>query len=338
MARRPAAAIWMRPEQLREWAGNPRVNAHVVEQLAASIQRFGFGAPILARTKGREIIAGHTRWKAARLLGLAEVPVRLLDLSEAEAHALALADNRLGELADWDEDALARELRGLSLAEIDLHGLGWAEDDLAELLASEPQLPDAERAPFDAYYTPERHALACCRWLRDVAELMPENGIVEPSVGSGAWVKACRDVWPSVSVDRYDLNHQAPGLRLDLRPSEEAEVLDWMGGPRRSGWSLAIGNPPYRIAVPFLSATLGRARASAMLLRETITGSTDRLAWWREHPPAYVVKIAERPQWEGPGARDTADFADSVLVVWIHGQEDTRFRWLSVEELAPQAA
>lgn len=131
---RPAAAEWADPQTLVPWAGNPRLSADAVGPVADSIQRFGFGAPIVARLATREVIAGHTRLAAALALGLAEVPVRFLDVDEKGARALALADNRLGELASWDNDKLGAVLRELAEGDYDLAGLGFAESELAALL------------------------------------------------------------------------------------------------------------------------------------------------------------------------------------------------------------
>jgi len=132
-----AAAVWLATDTLSLWADNPRLNAgEPVRKVADSIKRFGFGAPIVARKANREIIAGHTRWLAAKQLGLSEVPVRLLDISERDAHVLALADNKLGEAAEW-APTLSELLSKLDTA--DTLVAGWTQADLdrlsAELLA-----------------------------------------------------------------------------------------------------------------------------------------------------------------------------------------------------------
>lgn len=120
------AAVWVHPKTLKPWAKNPRKNdGEPVNKVAESIKRFGFAAPIVARTATREIIAGHTRWKAAAKLNLDRVPVRFLDISEREAHLLALADNRLGELAEWDDSVLHEILAGYDVADILM--AGWDE-------------------------------------------------------------------------------------------------------------------------------------------------------------------------------------------------------------------
>ena len=124
-------AEWADPKTLVPWGKNPRKNSAAVKKVAESIQRFGFGAPIIARRDGREIIAGHTRRAAALSLGMERVPVRFLDVSEADAHKLAIADNKLGELSEWDDAALADVLGSFSLA--DCAALGFDAKSLEAL-------------------------------------------------------------------------------------------------------------------------------------------------------------------------------------------------------------
>lgn len=130
-----AAAIWVATEKLTPWVKNPRKNDATVDKLAAGIKEHGFGAPLLARKDNGEIIAGHTRLKAALRLGLKVVPVRYLDLDEIRAHSLALADNRIGEDSEWDREALARVLVELKDAEADLDATGFDEKEVEDLIA-----------------------------------------------------------------------------------------------------------------------------------------------------------------------------------------------------------
>lgn len=129
------AAEWVAVGKLTPWANNPRKNDPAVPGVMASIKRFGFGAPLLARRETGEIIAGHTRLKAASKLGMVEVPVRYLDLSAEEAHALALADNKLGEKAEWDEELLQGVLQELDAKNVEVDDLGFADNDLKRMLA-----------------------------------------------------------------------------------------------------------------------------------------------------------------------------------------------------------
>lgn len=104
------AAEWADLATLKPWAKNPRKNEQTIDRVVASIKQFGFGAPLLARKKTREIIAGHTRALAAEKLGMKRVPVRFLDLTEKQAHALAIADNKIPEYSQWDDHLLPEVL------------------------------------------------------------------------------------------------------------------------------------------------------------------------------------------------------------------------------------
>lgn len=109
-----------------------------IDRLAATIRKLGFNAPILVQ--GETIVAGHARLAAARRLGLIEVPVIPLDhLDEDLAKAARLADNRLGEFAELDDDLLAGELEELEGLEL-LDAAGWTDDELAELTAELDQI------------------------------------------------------------------------------------------------------------------------------------------------------------------------------------------------------
>ena len=136
--------MWVSRNVLKPWGKNPRKNDAAVAKVVESIKRFGFGAPIIARSADGEVIAGHTRLRAAEALGLDVVPVRYLDLDPAEAHLLALADNKLREVAEWDAGAVASILSEYGLEDAAL--AGWDADDLDELAASldKPHVDDVE--------------------------------------------------------------------------------------------------------------------------------------------------------------------------------------------------
>lgn len=171
---REAAAEWVPINTLIPWPDNPRKNDGVpVSKVAESIKRFGFASPIIARLADRMIIAGHTRWKAAHKLGLAEVPVRFVDLDPANARLLALADNRLNEIAEWDVPELQRLLSEFSLAEVDM--AGWSSDDLEKMAGDliggkdpsdveDDEVPEPPKVPvtkFGDVWTLGRHTVVC---------------------------------------------------------------------------------------------------------------------------------------------------------------------------------
>ena len=140
------AAVYLDVDSLVPWGDNPRDNDQAVDAVADSIKRFGFGAPIVARKDDLMIIKGHTRRKAAIKLGLSKVPVRLLDIDLVDAQLLALADNRIGEIADWNDDKLSEIIHNLKEEEVDISGLGFTDEEIERL---SELVPDPDWKEFD---------------------------------------------------------------------------------------------------------------------------------------------------------------------------------------------
>jgi len=146
---------YLPPGRLRPSPNNARTHSKKqLKQIASSIERFGFVNPVLI-SDDFEIIAGHGRLEAAKILGLRLVPtVRLSNLSPADRRAYVITDNRLAELAGWDRELLATELQGLvelQFDDIELTGFSFGEIDLlldeaAEKEAEEPGPEDELRA------------------------------------------------------------------------------------------------------------------------------------------------------------------------------------------------
>jgi len=125
-------------DDITPYEKNPRQNDDAVDAVAQSIREFGFRQPIVVDESGI-IICGHTRWKAARKLGLAKVPVHVAtDLTPEQIRAYRIADNKTGELATWDMDLLSIELAELREADIDWSLLGFDADELAKLIDAGP--------------------------------------------------------------------------------------------------------------------------------------------------------------------------------------------------------
>ena len=129
--------------KLLPYARNARTHSDdQVAQIAASIAEFGFTNPILAGSDG-VIVAGHGRLAAAQKLGLAVVPVVVLDhLSPTQRRALVIADNRIAENAGWDDAMLRIEIAALQDDDFDVSLTGFDADALAELMAGDE--PDGE--------------------------------------------------------------------------------------------------------------------------------------------------------------------------------------------------
>lgn len=118
--------------ELREYENNPRINDMAVEPVANSIKEFGFKVPIVATSDG-VIIAGHTRYKAAKQLKMKTVPVIIADeLTPEQVKAYRLADNKVSELADWDSALLRDELLTLADLGFDMRDFGFSSIDTWE--------------------------------------------------------------------------------------------------------------------------------------------------------------------------------------------------------------
>ena len=116
-----------RLDEIKPYENNPRHNDNAVDAVANSIREFGFKVPIVVDSGG-VIVAGHTRYKAAKKLGLDKVPCIIADdLTDEQVSAFRLADNKVGELATWDLDTLKVELD--NIGEVDLSDMGFDLND-----------------------------------------------------------------------------------------------------------------------------------------------------------------------------------------------------------------
>tara|TARA_R100000541_G_scaffold31894_2_gene40719 strand:- start:89 stop:685 length:597 start_codon:yes stop_codon:yes gene_type:complete len=124
------------------YINNPRKNLNV-DKVAGSIKEFGFQQPIVV-DKSYTIIVGHTRFEAAKKLGLKEIPVQIADLTETQAKAYRIADNRLSEDASWDTKLLNLEFNDLLSKEFDLDLLGFTNDEIDNLFLKTDEESDKE--------------------------------------------------------------------------------------------------------------------------------------------------------------------------------------------------
>lgn len=156
---------------LKEYENNPRHNEEAVEAVAESIKQYGFKVPIILDRNG-VIVAGHTRKRAAELLGLETVPCYIAaDLTPEQVKAYRLADNKTGELAEWDFEKLEQELAELTAFDVDMSLFGFDESDFENLfeensLVEEEEIPTVEdiiesRVKSGDVWKLGRHTLIC---------------------------------------------------------------------------------------------------------------------------------------------------------------------------------
>ena len=141
--------------EVTPYANNPRNNDAAVESVAKSIEKFGFiGAIIL--NKDKVIINGHTRVKACKKLGMETVPAIIVDhLTKEQEDALRIADNKTGEIAEWNEDLLRAELKALEEAGFGIEDLGFDNSELEALLEGDVSVSVGETDPNAAPEVPE---------------------------------------------------------------------------------------------------------------------------------------------------------------------------------------
>ena len=151
-------------DSIKPYENNPRDNDGGVDAVANSIKEFGWQQPIVV-DNDNVIIVGHTRYKAAKKLGMKEVPVVVAsNLSDEQVRAYRLADNKTGELTDWDMGLLDDELA--DIADIDMSDFGFdldlggdeakvQEDDFDE------EVPEEPKSKLGQIFKLGRHRLMC---------------------------------------------------------------------------------------------------------------------------------------------------------------------------------
>ena len=177
---------------VKPYEKNPRFNDDAVDAVAKSIKEFGWQQPIVVDSE-MVVIAGHTRLKAAERLGLTEVPVIVADnLTPEQVKAYRIADNKTGEIAEWNYDLLPFEIKDLQDANFDLSLLGFDTDELDKLLNGDadkqvatgetepdavPEAPEVAVSVRGEVYQLGEHRLMCgdSTDVADTAKLMGED-------------------------------------------------------------------------------------------------------------------------------------------------------------------
>lgn len=139
--------IYKKLKDIKQYDNNPRKNDEAVKYVAESIKEFGFKVPIVI-DKDNVIVAGHTRWKAAKSLNIKEVPCIIADdLTEQQIKAYRLADNKVSEFAEWDFNILNLELD--ELLNFDMASFGFDIDDVVDEYGTDFDLPDGDKSELE---------------------------------------------------------------------------------------------------------------------------------------------------------------------------------------------
>lgn len=251
-------------EWLRPYENNPRNNEQAVEAVANSIKEFGFKVPIVATIDG-EIVNGHTRFKAAKFLKLKTVPVLIADdLTEEQIKAFRLADNKTGELADWDVELLYSELD--ELTGFDMTMFGFEDIDFSLDDFEEDEKETREEADIDSEEKPKveygdifqlgRHRLMCgdSTSAEDMARLI-DGAVIDLYVtdppynvayqgGTDEAMTIMNDSMDDVSFRQFlrdafavANNHLKPGGAFYIWHAD-SEGLNFRAAVKETGWLL----------------------------------------------------------------------------------------------------
>jgi DNA modification methylase len=279
---------YLSPKQLRPYPNNARTHSKKqIKQIAKSIERFGFNDPVLV-SADNEVVAGHGRVEAAKLLGLDRVPtVRLANLSPVERRAYALTANRLAELSGWDREILAIELQGLDDAhfeEIEVTGFSLGEIDTILEEASEKS-SDAP-GPEDDIPAPSAREAAVSRmgdlWILGSHRLL------------------CGDARNIVDYDRLLAGEHADVVLTDPPFNVPVEGhVSGLGRVRHENFAMASGEMSEVEFIAFLSAFLRPVKAAA------------------KDGAILFVFMDWRHQYELITAAREANLAFKNLIVWV---------------------
>jgi DNA modification methylase len=298
--------------QIIPYARNPRRNEKAIATVAASIAEFGWRQPIVV-DEAMVVLAGHTRLAAAQQLGLETAPVHIAKgLSEAQARAFRIMDNRSGENAEWDNDLLGLELGDLQAADFDLDLTGFTDEELNNLLNG---LADGDGAQEGEDEIPET----------------PEDPVSRPS---DLWVLGnhrllCGDSTVATDVERV-LDGVKPlllvsdppyGVEYDpswrnqsgaAKTKRTGKVLNDDRADWREAWALFPGDVAYVWHGALHAGEVAESlEVSGFKIRSQIIWAKDRLVLsrgdyhWQHEPMFYAVKKTGKGHWAGDRKQTT---------------------------------
>jgi DNA modification methylase len=299
--------------QIIPYARNPRRNETAVASVAASIAEFGWRQPIVVDEQ-MVVLAGHTRLEAARQLGLETAPVHIAKgLTEAQARAFRIMDNRSAQNAEWDDELLGLELGDLLEAEFDLGLTGFTDEELNALMTG---LADGETGPQegedDVPETPEDPvSRPGDLWLLGNHRLLCGDSTVATDVERllGTVTPLLMVTDPPYGVD-YDPSWRNQAGAAKTRRTGKVlndDRADW-----REAWALFPGDVAYVWHGALHAATVAESlEVAGFTIRAQIVWAKDRLVLsrgdyhWQHEPCWYAVKKTGKGHWAGDRKQTT---------------------------------
>jgi len=293
-----------------DYARNPRKNDHAVDKVAAAIKEFGFRVPIIAKSDGL-VVDGHLRLKAAKKLGLEEVPVILADdMTDAQIKAFRLSVNKTAEFAEWDFDLLKLELQDLGELNFDLELTGFDLGEVASLFDEEtdsegeddiPEPPENPVSRPGALWTLGNHRLLCgdATVATDVERVL---GTVKPLL--------------MVTDPPYGVEY-APAWRNQsganaTKSTRTGKVLNDDRADWSEAWSLFPGDVAYVWHGSLHAGEVAESLdVSGFKIRSQIIWVKEKMVLsgadyhWQHEPCHYAVKKTGKGHWAGDRKQTT---------------------------------
>ena len=339
MPNMPRLEIVYRPiDWFQEYARNPRKNDGAVDRMCASIREFGFAVPMLCRSSG-EVVDGHLRFKGARKIGLAELPVVLCDhWTEAQVKAFRLLVNRSVRWAEWDEELLAIELQEIQEADFDLSLTGFNPGEIDALLALDdeekanatPPLPEAPVSRLGDLWVCGKHRSLCgdatdaATVARLLGDRKPRLMVTDPAYGielDSEW------------RDRAGINKHGPAEASYMKRRTAGHTETTISGDTRADWSDAFALvPSLEVAYVWHASKftrevldgllrIGFVHHQQIIWRKTAAALT-RTLYWFQHEPCWFVRKKNAPWYGKPGENTTVWDAASPKMIMGGSDED----------------
>lgn len=318
---RPTETLHSRPQTARVHSKRQ------LAQIAKAITRWGFTQPLLVDAEG-VIWAGEARWKAAISLGEVVVPtIDISHLSVEELRAYAIADNKLAEMARWDEVALQLEIVELADLGVDLTtGVGLAEHELQRFLRPEFNDPDTISPPLEDAYRSRRGDVWMLGAHRLICGDATDPEAVAQLLGADRPHLMCTD--PPYGVDYDPAWRATAGLASD--GIARGKVLNDTRADWREAWALFPGTVAYvwhgglhgAVVAQSLVFCGFRVRAQIIWVKQRPAISRGNYHW--QHEPAfYASRDGEDDRWQHE--HDVASYAvkDKAIANWTGGRRQS---------------
>lgn len=308
--------------RLVEYARNPRKNDDQIPRMVAALTEFGFRIPIVAKSDGL-IVDGHLRLKAAKAMGMTEVPVAIADdLTEAQVKAFRLLANRSASWAEWDKELLTIELLDLDDMDFDLGLTGFDPEELEFYTGVDPDPSDAD--PDDVPETPVHPVTR----LGDVWILGKHRVVCGDSTDATVVLEALAGINPSLMVtdapygSDYDPGKRgratySDGRKLSTGKNRAVNKPANDGEAAKGQWEPAIRLFPGDVAYVWHAgldpATAQKAleEAGFEIKRQIIWAknkfvvSPSRQYHWQHEVCFYAVRKSKKANWNGDSKQST---------------------------------